>query len=65
METFEQTCEKPYDRHLYKITLQEGEDLLFDDYETMRLFWFTHFQVSTMTCSVLDKEKPKTKLGFA
>ena len=65
MTEFTATCDKPYDRHLYKITFGNGREQLFGDYETMRLFWFTHFQVSKMTCSVVDKKIDKPKLGFA
>ena len=65
MTEFTSSCDKPYDRHEYKITFANGREQYFGDYETMRLFWFTHFQVCTMVCSVVDKKKKKTKLGFA
>ena len=65
MTEFTATCNKPYDRHEYKITFANGREQIFGDYETMRLFWFTHSQVSTMVCSVIDKKVKKTKLGFA
>ncbi len=66
MTEFTATCDKPYDRHEYVITFANGREQHFADYETMRLFWFTHFQISEMTVSVRDKQtkKPRT-LGFA
>mgnify|MGYP007062016969 CR=1 FL=1 len=63
MTEFTSTCQKPYDRHQYKITFSNGGEQLFDDYETMRSFWFSQVQLSKMVVSVIDP-KP-TKLGFA
>jgi len=63
MAFFEQTCNKLYDRHQYRITFSDGREQLFDDYETMRNFWFAHCRMITMTVSVEDVKQ--TKLGFA
>ena len=63
MAYFEQTCNKLYDRHQYKITFSNGREQLFGDYETMRNFWFAHCRMGTMTVSVEDVKQ--TKLGFA
>lgn len=66
MTEFTATCDKPYDRHAYVINFPNGLEQHFGDYETMQLFWFTHFQISEMTVSILDipEERPRT-LGFA
>ena len=63
MAYFEQTCNKLYDRHQYKITFSNGREQLFSDYDTMRNFWFTHSQMSKMIVSVVDAKKPT--IGFA
>ena len=66
MTEFTSTCDKPYDRHEYVITFPSGREQHFADYETMQLFWYTHFQISEMTVSVRDRQtkKPRT-LGFS
>ena len=57
MTVFEQTCNKPYDRHNYAIVYSDGREQLFGDYETMRNFWFTHSQLVKMTVRVDDVAK--------
>ena len=63
MTEFTATCNKPYDRHQYKITFSNGREQLFGNYETMRNFWFTHCRMSSMVCSVIDVKTPT--IGFA
>ena len=63
MTEFTATCHKPYDRHEYVVTLANGRQQLFGDYETMRNFWFAHCRLSLMTVEVNDV-KPKA-LGFS
>ena len=54
LKTFESTCNKPYDRHKYKITISNKRELVFDDYEQMRAFWFSQGGMAKMIVTVLD-----------
>ena len=40
METFESTCDKPYDRHLYQLVMKTGKVFMYEDYEMLRAAWF-------------------------
>ena len=62
MKTFKQTCDKPYDRHDYKLVLSDGKELLFDNYEDVQVTWFQTAQQFLSHVEVLDK-KTKSK-GF-
>tara|TARA_Y100001973_G_C5131830_1_gene298195 strand:- start:158 stop:340 length:183 start_codon:yes stop_codon:yes gene_type:complete len=39
LKTFTSTCEKPYDRHTYKLLLNNGKAIILDDYEMVRAYW--------------------------
>ena len=63
MKTFEQTCNKLYNRHRYTITVPSGGVFTFDDYEVMRAYWFQQF--STIKGSIVDViDLPPTPVGF-
>ena len=40
MKTFKQTCDKSYDRHIYRVHLKGGKTIDFDNYEVMRYHWY-------------------------
>ena len=40
LETFTSTCDKPYDRHTYKLVLNNGKAVILEDYEMVRAYWF-------------------------
>jgi len=63
METFSQTSNEPYDRHNYRLYLNNGKVLNFDDYEQLQAYWFTYSQVPDYlnVIEVLDKPKEKVK----
>lgn len=56
MKTFKQTCDKPYDRHDYKLILSDGKELLFDNYEDVQVTWFQTAQQFLSHVEVLDKK---------
>ena len=40
MKTFKQTCDKDYDRHIYRVHLSNGTTVDFENYEVMRYHWY-------------------------
>ena len=40
LKEFKLTCEKPYDRHKYKLILKNGKAVIFEDYELLRHQWY-------------------------
>jgi hypothetical protein len=66
---FLQTSDEPYDRHQYVLSYNGEKELLFDDYEHLRSYWFEAVRnFSGCTVKVLDikknKKKSKSKGGF-
>ena len=37
---FESYCDKPYDRHTYKLVLSNGKAIVLEDYDQVRAFWY-------------------------
>ena len=37
---FESYCDKPYDRHTYKLILSNGKAIILEDYDQVRQFWY-------------------------
>ena len=56
---FEQTCDKPYDRHHYKIVC-ETKSIVVESWEEVQEYWWNHKDINSPVIEVLDK---KTK-GF-
>tara|TARA_B100001057_G_C22740932_1_gene907713 strand:- start:334 stop:549 length:216 start_codon:yes stop_codon:yes gene_type:complete len=57
---FKVTCDKPYDRHSYRLHLTDGRSVDFDDYEKLHATWFQTANMFLGTVEVLDiKSKPK------
>ena len=40
LKTFTCTCDKPYDRHTYKLILNNDKSVVLEDYEMVRQYWF-------------------------
>jgi hypothetical protein len=59
MITFKQTCDKPYDRHHYKLVYDDGREVVFDNYEDVQLTWFQQAGNFLSHIEVLDKKKSK------
>jgi hypothetical protein len=62
-KTFTQTSHEPYDRHNYRLYLQNGKVMNFDNWEDAQVYWFTYNQVPDYLdfFEVLDKPKEKVK----
>ena len=39
-ETFTTYCDKDYDRHTYKVVLNNGKSIAFESYSQMRYQWY-------------------------
>jgi hypothetical protein len=58
-KTFKQTCDKPYNRHKYKLIFTNEREVLFDDYEDVQLTWFQTPNQFLSHVEVLDKKQKK------
>jgi len=57
---FEQTSDKPYNRHKYKIVFGDGKSIIMNNYEELRRVWFEYIRNwNDVKVEVLDiREKP-------
>lgn len=55
-ETFTTYCDKPYDRHHYKLKMKNGKSVIFEDYETMRAHWY-HWRPNVDRVLIIDAKK--------
>ena len=39
-EVFTSYCDRPYDRHTYKLRLKNGKSVVFDSYDLMKYHWY-------------------------
>ena len=59
---FGQTCNKPYDRHHYKIVCK-SKSVVLESWEEVQEYWWNNIAFYTdMIVEVIDK--PKTTKGF-
>jgi len=58
---FEQTSDKLYDRHQYKLEFDDGRFITMDSYEELRRVWFQYCSNAItskgMIVTVIDKKK--------
>lgn len=62
-QTFKQTCDKPYDRHHYKLVYSNGNEVVFDNYQDVNAAWFQTPSDFVSHVEVLDIPEKKSK-GF-
>lgn len=60
---FKQTCDKPYDRHRYKLIYSDGKEVIFDNYMDIQACWFQTPSQFLSHVEVLDISQKKKK-GF-
>ena len=58
---FEQTSNKSYDRHHYKIVCQ-NKSFVVESWDEVHEYWWNNMHIQTPTIEVLDK--PKSNKGF-
>ena len=59
-KNFEQTCNKPYDRHEYKLFFSSGKSIVFDNYEDLRRTWWETSYKFLDYVEVLDRVDTST-----
>ena len=59
---FPQTCDKPYDRHKYKLFLSDGKVEVYDSWEEVNARWFQSPKMFLSRVEVIDRKKSK---GFS
>ena len=42
IKTFTSTCDKDYDRHAYKLVLNNDKAIVLQDYEHVRAYWYQY-----------------------
>ena len=62
MNYFTQTCDKPYDRHHYKL-VYDNKEVIVKTWEEVREHWWNKRSINPPVVHVLDKPKKKSK-GF-
>jgi hypothetical protein len=63
VEVFEQTSDKPYTRHTYKLHQTNGSPIVCDDYMVLRDLWMHRRGEGLSHIEVLDVKKTKKKSG--
>ena len=58
LKEFKLTCEKPYDRHSYRLNLKNGKSVVFEDYELMRYHWY-QWRDNVLGVDVIEDEAGK------
>ena len=59
---FGQTCDKPYDRHYYKLVFKE-KHVILKTWDEVQEYWWNNIALNPdMIVEVIDK--PKTTKGF-
>ena len=63
---FSQTCNKPYDRHHYKIVSKHYATFIVQSRDEVQEWWWNHCNMIIFDAriEVLDKPKSKTTKGF-
>ena len=51
-ENFTTYCDKPYNRHSYKMVLKNGKAIHFDDYDALKAHWY-HYREHTSHVDVI------------
>jgi hypothetical protein len=63
LQWFDQTCDKPYNRHDYKLVYTNGNTKIFEDHQEFMAAWFQYPKQLLSHGEVLDKKVKKTKSG--
>jgi hypothetical protein len=57
MKIFKQTSDEPYLRHDYKVIFENGEEVIFDNYEDVQVTWFQNGGNFLSHIEVLDRKQ--------
>ena len=56
VKVFKQTCDKPYDRHKYKLFYDNGKTVVFEYWEDVMAAWLQH-NPFVSHIEVIDRKK--------
>lgn len=59
---FKQTCDKPYDKHYYKLVYTNGQSIILEDYMDVQAHWIQtpgHFLSHVEIFDVAQKKSKK------
>lgn len=56
VKTFKQTCDKPYDRHKYKLFYTNGKTVVFEYWDEAMAAWLQH-NPFVSHIEVIDRKK--------
>ena len=59
VKSFKLHCEKPYDRHDYKLVFEDGREVIFDNYEDVQVTWFQRGGNFLSYIEVLNKNQTR------
>jgi hypothetical protein len=62
--TFTQTSDKPYDRHQYKVVLNNEKIFIFDSWEEANQFWWNSPNKMNSHIEVIDRSETDSGRGF-
>lgn len=66
MEVFQQTCDKPYDRHTYEVCLKNGKTTSFKYWDEVQVYWYQNCQIPDFLDVIIVKDKKNKKSsGFS
>ena len=57
-EIFKTYCDKPYDKHLYRIEWKDGSRTEYDNYDIVRYVWYQYKEMAERVL-ILDCTKGK------
>ena len=57
--TFSATSDAPYNRHNYRLVLQNGQSIIYASYEEARDMWWKGSKGTFSHIEVLDRPQPK------
>lgn len=62
---FTKSCFKPYDRHIYEVVLKNHKKVIFEDWDDLQEYWFTHCQIPDfLNCVNIKDKKRRSSIGF-
>jgi hypothetical protein len=57
MKIFQQTSNEPYLRHDYKVVFENGEEVIFDNYEDAKSLWWSRTGNFLSHIEVIDRKQ--------
>ena len=61
-EDFKTFCDKPYDKHDYKLIFKDGRSCIFDNYDIAKYYWY-QWRDELETIVILDSKR-RSGQGF-